>query len=105
MGALIIADKKFTLWRRGCVQASCARVSRQVLVGVFLGVSSVLLSITSLACAQNPDGDAASKRLIQERPNDYRGGKDVGSMGVAKQNMKELFKNILIDGPGDGKAD
>ena len=81
--------------------------------GMVLSAVRVLVvwAAISLACtspsavAQNPDGQAASQRLIQERPNDYRGAKNVGSMQAVKQNMRELFEKILISGPGDGKAD
>lgn len=75
-------------------------------VGFLLLCAATLIAIKApLACAQNPDGQAASQRLSQEQPNQYRGGKGVGSMQAVQQNMKDLFEKILINGKGDGKAD
>ena len=102
MGALTRANKKVT---HGDSRASYRSISRYALGVVSLCATTLCAFQIRLASAQNPDGDAASKRLIQERPNDYRGGKNVGSMETAKQNMKELFQKILIEGSGDGKAD
>ncbi len=81
------------------------RRSRQGL-GICFFYAIILCGFTaSLTAAQNPDGNAASQRLQQERPNEFRGARAVSSMTAVKQNMKDLFEKILISGPGDGKAD
>lgn len=83
----------------------CRGVMPSAVRVLVMWVATSLTYPSPSAIAQNPDGQAASQRLIQERPNDYRGAKSVGSMQAVKQNMRELFEKILISGPGDGKAD
>lgn len=110
MGSASKAHKTGLWRRRGESRESYCAVSCHTLVIVSLCVSALFVSHAPLSRAQNPDGNAASQKLVQERlsreiPNKYRGGEKVKNRDDVKLNMKNLFEKILIEGESDGKAD
>ncbi len=78
---------------------------RATVCAYFLCALSLLFLSSSVGTAQQPIGTAAAGRLQEERPNDYRGAKMIGSAGAVKEKMQQLFAKILVEGAGDGKAD
>ena len=89
---------------RPCVKYARA-IARQIPRIAYALVASIVVLNTPSTQAQDTSGQSASKRLEQEKPNEFRGAKQVNGMEKAKENMKMLFEKILISGSGDGKAD
>ena len=97
MGSASKAHKTGLWRRRGESRESYCAVSCHTLVIVSLCVSALFVSHAPLSRAQNPDGNAASQKLVQERlsreiPNKYRGGEKVKNRDDVKLNMKKRWK-------------
>lgn len=107
MNRLLYTDSTTTQARARSYEQG-ARALTIVVASLFLTLAitaSIEAPFMRSAHAQEVDGNQTQQRLRAARENDFRRGKTVESTSDVINNMKLLFKKILIDGRDDGKAD